>query len=210
MFVSINMAMSMDGKIATKARGPVKLGSAYDSRRMAQIRAAHDVVINGASTFKAYPFPLTAKGAKRQPISAIVSSRLDIPRGTPWEKEVKVERWVFCGKKAPKRTIESLRESGVVVVQSKGERPSPQEILSAFARAGKKRVLLEGGGEFNASFLEKGLVNQIHLTLVPKLVGGSESPTWCEGMGFPKGKFPRFTLKECRKVKGELYLTYRR
>lgn len=210
MFVSINMAMSMDGKIATKARGPVKLGTAYDSRRMAQIRAEHDVVINGASTFKAHPFPLTAKGAKRQPVSAIVSSRLDIPRGTPWEKAVKIERWVFCGKRAPKRAVESLRESGVVVVQSKNERPSPQEILSAFARVGKKRVLLEGGGEFNASFLEKGLVNQIHLTLVPKLVGGSESPTWCEGAGFPKGKFPRFKLKECRNVKGELYLTYRR
>lgn len=210
MFVSINMAMSMDGKIATKARGPVKLGTAYDSRRMAQIRAEHDVVINGASTFKAHPFPLTAKGAKQQPVSAIVSSRLEIPRGTPWEKAVKIERWVFCGKRAPKRAIESLRASGVVVVQSKNERPSPQEILSAFTRAGKKRVLIEGGGEFNASFLEKGLVNQIHLTLVPKLVGGSESPTWCEGAGFPKGKFPRFKLKECRNVKGELYLTYRR
>lgn len=210
MFVSINMAMSMDGKIATKARGPVKLGTAYDSRRMAQIRAEHDVVINGASTFKAHPFPLTAKGSKRQPISAIVSSRLEIPRGTPWEKATKIERWVFCGRKASKRAVESLRESGVVVVQSKNERPSPQEILSAFARAGKKRVLLEGGGEFNASFLEKGLVNQIHLTLVPKLVGGSESPTWCEGRGFPLGKLPRFTLKECRNVKGELYLTYRR
>lgn len=210
MFVSINMAMSMDGKIATKSRGPMKLGSAYDSRRMAQIRAVHDVVINGASTFKAYPFPLTAKGAKRQPLSAIVSSRLDIPRGTPWEKATTIERWVFCGKKAPKRIIESLREAGVVVVQSRSERPSPKEILSAFARAGKKRVLLEGGGEFNASFLEEGLVSQIHLTLVPKLVGGSESPTWCEGVGFPLGKFPRFKLKECRNVKGELYLTYRR
>jgi riboflavin-specific deaminase-like protein len=209
MFVSINMAMSIDGKIATKARGPIKLGSAYDSRRMAQIRAAHDVVINGASTFKAYPFPLTSKGAKRQPVSAIVSSRLDIPRGTPWEKAKNIERWVFCGKRAAKRTIESLREAGVVVVQSRGERPSPQEILSAFRRAGKKKILVEGGGEFNASFLEKGLVNQIHLTLVPKLVGGKESPTWCEGKGFPRGKFPRFKLKECRNIKGELYLTYR-
>lgn len=204
------MAMSIDGKIATKARGPIKLGSDYDSRRMAQIRTAHDVVINGASTFKAYPFPLTAKGAKQQPASAIVSSRLDIPRNTPWEKAKKVERWVFCGKMAPKKTIESLRGAGVIVVQSRKMRPGAKEILSAFERAGKKRILLEGGGEFNASFLEEDLVNQIHLTLVPKLVGGRDAPTWCEGAGFPHGKFPRFKLQECRKVKEELYLTYKR
>src|SRR4051812_26863921 len=96
MRVSINMAMSMDGKIATKARGPMKLGSAYDSRRMSEIRALHDAVINGSSTFKAYPYPLHVKGddllqerRKRgqvaQPISAVVSSRLYMPRKTPWE-----------------------------------------------------------------------------------------------------------------------------
>ncbi|MGZ3742201.1 MAG: dihydrofolate reductase family protein, partial [Bdellovibrionota bacterium] len=49
MRVSVNMAMSMDGKIATKARGPMKLGSEYDSRRMSEIRSHHDAVINGSS-----------------------------------------------------------------------------------------------------------------------------------------------------------------
>ena len=213
--------MSMDGKIATKARGPVKLGSEYDSRRMAEIRAESDAVINGASTFRAYPYPLAVEGAdllkKRknaglspQPVSAIVSSRLDIPRGTPWEKATGVERWVFCGAKAPKARVLSLRAAGVTVVQSRSLRPSPKEILAAFAKAGKKNILVEGGGEFNASFLEQGLIHRIHLTLVPILVGGAEAPTWCEGLGFAKGKFPRFQLAECENVQGELYLTYER
>lgn len=221
MKVSINMAMSMDGKIATKSRGPVKLGSDYDSRRMAEIRAEHDAVINGASTFKAYPKPLAVDGedllaarAKRgqapQPITAIVSSALDIPRGTDWEKASGFDRWAFCGANADAGTVASLEAAGVKVVRGAGARPDPAEILDAFRRAGVKSVLLEGGGEFNASFLEKGLVDVIHLTLVPILVGGAESPTWCEGVGFPKGAFPRFELAECRNVDGELYLTYRR
>jgi riboflavin-specific deaminase-like protein len=215
------MAMSMDGKIATKARGPVKLGSAYDSRRMAEIRAENEVVINGASTFRAYPYPLVVEGADLlrrrkkagftpQPISAIVSSRLDIPRNTPWEKATSVERWVFCGAKAPKAKVASLRAAGVVVVQSRSPRPSPKEILAAFAKAGKNNILVEGGGEFNASFLELGLVHRIYLTLVPILVAGAEAPTWCEGNGFTKGNFPRFRLAKCKNVKGELYLTYER
>nr|AIA15247.1 RibD C-terminal domain protein [uncultured bacterium] len=215
------MAMSMDGKIATKSRGPVKLGSEYDSRRMAEIRAEHDAVINGASTFRAYPKPLhvvgedllaarQARGQAEQPISAMVSSRLDIPRGTDWENALSAPRWAFCGAGAEGATVASLRANGVTVVQTPGARPSPKEILEAFRAAGIKSLLLEGGGEFNASFLEQGLVDVIHLTLVPIVVGGAESPTWCEGVGFPKGKFPRFELAECRNVEGELYLTYRR
>lgn len=215
------MAMSLDGKIATKARGPVKLGSAYDSRRMAELRAEHDVIINGAATFRAHPFALNViekdlvslrigKGLSDEPASAIVSSRLDIPWSTPWEKATGTERWAFCGKRAPKKAIERLQRAGVVVVQSKAERPMPKEILSAFKRVGKNRVLLEGGGEFNASFLEKGLVDTIYLTLTPLIIGGAESPSWCEGKGFSKGRFPRFHLADCRQVAGELYLTYSR
>jgi 5-amino-6-(5-phosphoribosylamino)uracil reductase len=219
--ISINMAMSMDGKIATKARGPVKLGSDYDSRRMAEIRAEHQVVINGASTFLAYPKPLTvegedllfqrrAKGWPDQPISAVVSSQLKIPRGTPWERAKGAERWIFCGKDASVKVQKSLEVLGVKVIRGRAARPQPTEIVKALAKAGVERVLLEGGGEFNASFLEQGLVDQIFLTVVPILVGGSESPTWCEGKGFLKGKFPRFQLVECRNVQGELYLHYRR
>jgi riboflavin-specific deaminase-like protein len=221
MLVSINMAMSMDGKIATPARGPVKLGSALDTRRMSEIRALHDAVINGASTFRAYPFPLGVKGddllreregrgQSAQPISAIVSSDLRLPRGTPWEKSGETERWLFCGKKASSRLVDSFEKSGVKVMRARGDRPSPREILSAFEKGGVKALLLEGGGEFNASFLERGLVDRVHLTLTPLLIGGSESPTWCEGKGFGKGKFPRFRLEECRKEGDELYLTYQK
>lgn len=219
MFISINMAMSLDGKIATKKRGPVSLGTANDARRMAEIRAEHDVVINGASTFKAYPKPLVVRGedllqARRkagkseQPASGMVSSRLDIPRDTPWEQASEIERWAFCGTRAQATRVRSLEQAGVKVVRSRFLRPTPKEIVQAFRAAKKEKILLEGGGEFNASFLEEGLVNQIHLTVAPLLVGGAESPTWFEGKGFEK--FPRFTLKELKNLEGELFLTYER
>ncbi|MGE3262542.1 MAG: RibD family protein [Bacteriovoracia bacterium] len=217
MYVSINMAMSLDGKIATKKRGPVKLGSAHDSRRMAEIRAEHDVVINGAATFKAHPYPLVVEGedliARRkkagksaQPASAFVSSRLDFARDTPWEKATEIARWVFCGTRASATRVKMIEVSGAKVIRSRLLRPMPKEILHAFQGAGYEKVLLEGGGEFNASFLEAGLVNRIYLTVAPILVGGAESPTWFEGEGFEK--FQRWKLAECRNLDGELFLTY--
>lgn len=221
MWVSINMAMSIDGKIATKARGPVKLGSANDSRRMAVIRAEHDAVINGAATFRAYPLPLSVEGddlvklrvdsgRPAQPISAVVSSKLEIPRGTKWEKASAVKRWIFCGKNAPEKAARSLENAGVKVIYSKAIRPRPIEILNTFEKAGCAKLLLEGGGEFNATFLEAGLVNRIYLTIAPILIGGADSVTFFEGKGFPNKKFPKFRLHECKEINGELFLTYDR
>jgi riboflavin-specific deaminase-like protein len=211
--------MSMDGKIATKARGPMKLGTGLDSLRMSEIRAENDAVINGASTFRAYPFPLQVRGqallhARKnrgqatQPISAVVSSALDIPRNTPWEKSLDTERWIFCGKEAAKSRILSLEKNGVKVMKCRAIRPAAKEILKAFSEAGVKKLLLEGGGEFNASFLEAGLVSRIYLTLTPLIIGGRESPSWVQGRGFALGKFPRFRLLEARQEKDEVYLTY--
>jgi riboflavin-specific deaminase-like protein len=219
MRVSINMAMSMDGKIATKARGPVKLGSSYDSRRMSEIRSHHDAVINGSSTFKAYPYPLHVKGKDllderrtrgqaAQPISVVVSSRLYLPKKTPWELEKDSERWAFCGREASAARIRALEKGGIRVVRTRAIRPTPREILASLEAAGATRILLEGGGEFNASFLELGLVDRIHLTLTPLVIGGKDSPTWCEGAGFSKNKFPRFRLADLHREGDEIYLTY--
>lgn len=198
MLVALNMAMSLDGKIATKARGPVKLASRLDTRRMAEIRAESDVVINGAATFRAYPYPLhvvgedllaarTARGASPQPVSAVVSSRLDLPPRTPWEKHGNSARWVFCGRNASETTARRLAKAGVRVIRSRRLRPTPEEILAVFAESGFRQVLLEGGGAFNAAFLEKGLVQRLYLTLAPLLIGGRNPQPGLTGKASPRG-----------------------
>jgi riboflavin-specific deaminase-like protein len=217
--VSINMAMTIDGKIATAARGPVALGTPYDRRQMQVIRAEHDAVLNGSTTFKAHPFPLHVKGPalikKRlregrepQPLSAIVSSLLELPKNTPWEKAAGAKRWIFSGNKAPLQRVKWWESRGVRVLKGKGARPSPLEILGAFESEGIVDLLLEGGGELNAAFLEADLVDQVYLTIVPKVLGGAEAPTWFEGQGFKLPK--RFRLDRCRKVGDELYLRYKK
>lgn len=201
--VSVNMASSIDGKIASRRRGAVKLGTAYDSKRMREIRAEHQIVVMGAQTFLATPRYLGLP-------TAIVSSRLDFPARTPWENANDKERWVFCGKNAPQQKIRRLEKNGVKVVQSRAPRPSAREILGACRKAGFKRVLLEGGGELNAAFFAAGLIDRIFLTLTPWIIGGREAPTICDGEGFLPGKFQRWKLTECKRVKQELYLRFTR
>lgn len=221
LFVSMNMAESLDGKIASFERGPAKLGTAYDSKRMLEIRAEQDVVVMGARTFEAYPKPLLVKSAalrrarqkRRQtaePATAIVSSRLDFKANTPWEMAKGVLRLVFCGRHASRKAILRLRKNGVYVVVCRGERPSADEILQEFAKIGFRRILLEGGGEFNAIFFKQDLVDRLYITLCPLLIGGATAPSFFEGQGLKKTQFLRWRLKEYRPKKNELYLIYER
>ena len=164
-FVAINMCSSMDGKIASAKRKEIHMGSSYDRQRMKEIRRDKHAIIMGASTFRVHPQVLDV-GAKKwekwrekrnlspQPATVLVSTTLSLPRATPWEKEREVERLVFCGKKTPKSQAKSFEKSGVKVFTCPTVRPKPSFIVRCLSQLGYKKLLLEGGGELNASFLE--------------------------------------------------------
>ena len=49
-----------------------------------------------------------------------------------------------------------------------------------------KRLLCEGGGELNDALFRAGLVDEIHLTICPKIFGGRTAPTIADGLGCPR------------------------
>ena len=220
-FVSTNVASTLDGKIAPAKRGPVKFSSAYDSRRMSEIRAEVDCVVMGATTYRAYPKPLlirgdslirarVRKGLPAQPATVVVSSRLDIPRVTKFEKAEGIRRIVFTTRRAPAKARARLTRAGVEVIVAPGKRPSAAFMLHELAKRDLARVLLEGGGELLSAFFEADLVDRIYLTLCPVILGGKDSPTMSEGKGLALEKRTQFRLKECRRRVHELYLIYDR
>ncbi len=219
--VSLNMAASIDGKVATSQRGPVKLGSAYDSRRMAEIRADHDVVVMGAGTFLAHPNTLKVgpkdllqkrkrQKLSKQPATAIVSSQAKMPKVAPWLKDYAVERWLFCGQRASVNRLQKIMCDGVRVSQDFQDRPDPARILDVLRRHGHQRILLEGGGAMNAAFFEQDLVDRIYLTLCPILVGAKDAPTIFDGMGFGPDALSKWKISERKLKSGELYLVFDR
>lgn len=211
MRIALNMATTIDGKIAPATRGPVKLGSLYDSQRMEEIRAQADAVVVGGETFRAHPKALTTRWRKKQPMTVVVSRTLTLPkRITPLEKARTVRRLVLCGSGANKSAVRRLELAGITVLRVRTKDVSARDILRALQARGVRRVLLEGGGELNALFLEKNLVERIYLTFCPALLGGSAAPTFFEGTGFSMKRRTKWRLKEWRKVGQELYLIYDR
>ncbi len=59
-------------------------------------------------------------------------------------------------------------------------------------------------------FLKPNLIDEVHITLTPRILGGRDSPTLVEGVGFKGPEVLNFEIKSVKKLKNELYLVYRK
>jgi riboflavin biosynthesis pyrimidine reductase len=76
---------------------------------------------------------------------------------------------------------------------------------------GVKRLLCEGGGELNDALFRAGLVDEIHLTICPKIFGGCTAPTIADGFGFQRlTDASRFELTSIKREKAELFTVFSR
>ena len=74
---------------------------------------------------------------------------------------------------------------------------------------GVKRLLCEGGGEMNGALVRAGLLDELHLTISPKIFGGQTAPTLADGTGFKKlADAARLKLKSLRRGGDEMFLVY--
>lgn len=219
-FVSINMCSSIDGKISSKDRPQTYMGSPHDRQCMGEVRKDKDAIVMGASTFQVHPYVLSPgkkhhayrkrKKLSLEPATVLLSSSLKFPKGTKWERASYADRIVFCGKGSSKQRRTLLEKNGVRVFSALTIRPKASFVLQQLSKLGYRNILLEGGGELNASFLEVDLVDRIHLTIAPYILGGRSSPTICDGIGFPLSSPLKWKLQKCKKIGEELYLTYDR
>jgi riboflavin biosynthesis pyrimidine reductase len=83
--------------------------------------------------------------------------------------------------------------------------------LSELRRKWKvKRLLCEGGGELDDALFRAGVVNELHLTICPKIFGGRTAPTISDGEGFPTlSAAYQMKLQSMKRHGDELFLIFR-
>ncbi len=222
MKVIINGAMTVDGKIATVS-GDSRISSKQDLVRVHKLRASVDAIVVGISTILADDPRLTVRLARgSNPARIIVDSKGRIPLESQVLRTASTIRtMVAVTTQAPAEKIEKMRGMGAaVLVVSEGKAQNVavprgvdlKELFRALDKMGLKKILVEGGGELNWSLLRLGMVDELIVTIAPKIAGGRLATTLVEGDGFDQISLGiRLELQriERKKMTGELVLHYR-
>jgi diaminohydroxyphosphoribosylaminopyrimidine deaminase/5-amino-6-(5-phosphoribosylamino)uracil reductase len=184
--VTLKGATSLDGRIATHTGDSKWITSAEAREHARLLRRENDLVMVGIGTVLADDPLLTARFPKFPVIRAVMDTHLRIP---PRAKLVTtVNRGpvvVFTGPDSPRAREAELRRRGVEVrrVALLGAKPDLRQCLGYLADCGVTRVLVEGGGELHASFVEQRLADRLLLYVAPRLIGGREALPLVGGSG---------------------------
>jgi len=217
--VTVNFAASVDGRITTRTREHVSLGSESDRRLMDELRVQADAVIVGAGTVRHDGRPmriryedLQARRTKRRlsahPINVVLTRTLDLSPRSRFFAANDIHRIIFTTSRAPKTRVRRFANVAEVVVLPGGD-VDPKRVMQELRKRGLKRVLLEGGGEVHFSFAQAGLVGDLFVTVTPRLIGGNDAPSLLDGEGFLWKDHIGLKLVSSRRVGEEVFLHYR-
>ncbi|HEY4414680.1 MAG TPA: RibD family protein [Verrucomicrobiae bacterium] len=222
-FVFINMAMTADAKIATANRAVHSFGSARDSENFYRLRATADAIICGARTVeisravldngpKKFNQLRLKNGLTEYNIRILVSGSGSIDSHAEiFRKPFSPIIILTTGRisKIDLKTLQSVATEVKICGQSEINFPTALRWLHK--KWGVRRLLCEGGGELNEAFFRADLVDEIHLTICPKIFGGQPAPTIAEGSGFPTlAQAARFKLATKYQKAGELFTVFSR
>ncbi len=218
-FVYINMAMTVDGKITSAGREQPRLTTRHDRARMDQLRAEADALVVGARTVRSDDPNLHVRGQQARAyrrslgkhtgllkIIVTAGSGVDL-EGRFFSDSDDGGLIVATVEGAPSERLRAFEERAEVWLLGK-QRVDLKLLLNRLADRGVERLLIEGGGELNWEFLRDDLVDELYVTIAPRLLGGREAPTLLEGSGFSMGDQRRLRLLELDRQGDELYCRY--
>ena len=218
-YTVINAVGTLDGRGAMGGKS-TPLGSEVDHRLMRNIRSCVDAVLVGAGTLRSENLTLTvenetllrrrrARGLREQPLSIILGGNREIPAERRIFRAGRANVLVFVKAGSSPANTSKLETWATVRKLDKGPgMVDPEQVLETLATEFDVRhLLIEGGPRVNRSFIEGRMVDEIFLTLVPKVVGGEprslidDASLLCD--------LPAARLVSVYRSGSELYLRYR-
>ena len=170
-WVVAKWAMTLDGKIATRA-GDSKWVSGPESRaEVHKLRGRVDAVVAGAGTVRADDPLLTARPPGPRAAARVVLSRSgDLPAECQLTRTARESPVIVATQPGGAGKLDSWRGAGCEVVCV--DDLTPAVVLTELGRRGMTNVLLEGGGAVAGAFADAGAIDEVWAFVAPKLVGG--------------------------------------
>lgn len=225
-YLFINMASTVDGKIVVGEPGGTAkgVGGPTDQRLFRRLQYRADAAMLGSATLRASQVLYPEEIARY-----VVSRSGDLPLQNRFFTDAPERAWVLLpedikktnsiadAKDTEHKTPEALArikasiEKASVKVLAVGQGGVDLRAALRIMRQdhGIRYLLCEGGGALNAELIGAGLVDELFLTLAPKLKGGAALPTIMTGQGFPPNIALPLKLWSLYRDGDELYLRYR-
>lgn len=181
-FVTVKVATSLDGKIATRT-GESKWITDPEARRQArELRSQHQAVLVGINTVLAdNPHLGTRTRGRADPWRIVLDSGLRIPARSQVVQSRKCI--VPCTEQASPEKKAQLERLGARVWTFPGRRVPLKPLLSRLAENEIISLLVEGGSEVLGSFFDQGLVDRVYWFLSSLVIGSTESRAAVAGKG---------------------------
>lgn len=209
-FVTLKLASSLDGRIATATGESQWITSPLSRRLVHAMRAEHDAVLVGGGTARADDPTLTARdlGSNHQPVRVVWSRRIDLPlMGQLAQTAGDVPVWICHGKDAETTVLDTWQDLGAKLLPCDigvARNVDPHSALRMMADQGITRVLCEGGGALAASLLVADLVDEL-VCFTAGLGLGAEGQPMLGAMGLDRlSHAPRFELQRTCAIGGDV------
>lgn len=221
-FVFVNFAMTADGKITTANRKVTSFSSQRDREHMLELRVKADAVMAGARTVDLNPVTMGPGGPKyrrRRKRLGRAAYNLRIVVSGAGTVDLRAKLFgkkfspiiVLTTRRAGAKRVAALRKKVQdVYVSEENEIDFPRALSWLKEKWQVNKLLCEGGGELSDGLFRAGLVDELHLTISPLILGGRKAPTLAEGRGHEHlSDATSLELKASKRIGDEMFLVYR-
>ena len=218
-FVVATFAMTADGKVTTRTLAPVDFTSREDKLHLFRQRALADAVLIGHTSLRrdnvrlGLPAELqkarTKRGQSRCPLRVIISNKGRIDHRLKVFQSDISPIIIFSTKRMPPKYRKTLENKATLHLSDAEHVDLPIMLATLRKKYKVQRLACEGGPTLFRALLERGLIDQLNLTLAPYMFGGAKAPTLT---GLSKEFLPhsaRCSLVDMRTIGDECFLTYR-
>ncbi|MBI5569539.1 MAG: bifunctional diaminohydroxyphosphoribosylaminopyrimidine deaminase/5-amino-6-(5-phosphoribosylamino)uracil reductase RibD [Desulfomonile tiedjei] len=187
-FVFLKLAMSMDGRIATRTGHSQWITSDLSRRKVHRLRDRVSAIMVGVGTVLADNPSLTTRLPSRRgqdPVRIVADSRLRTPLDSAlFSSSPRAGVIIATVQNPPGDQRRQLEKLGAKVIRTSGDtKVDLRDLFLKLYRGGITSVLIEGGAGLAWAALEAGAVDRCLFFYAPMIIGGREAPSGVEGAG---------------------------
>ena len=220
-YVHAKWAMTLDGKIASRTGASRWISNPASREIVHRLRSRMDAIVVSAATALSDDPLLTARPpGPRVATRIVVDSQARLPVDSQLVRTLdRAPVMVVSASTAAEENIGQLQKAGVEVLQlgpagefaaDGAEHSRRPDLISLFRELGRRQmtnVLVEGGSRLLGSLFDQSLIDEAHVFVAPKIVGGLQAITPISGIGLAEiPEWPQLDSPEIEIVDGDVYI----